>query len=149
MGALDSEVTRADDHSELHRLAALYARAVDMRDADILLGVFDPDARLRVYDPAGVEPPRSDMRGHEQLARITRSIARYDKTFHLVGNATYDITGDDAMGEVYCIAHHLSTEGDTTTDRVMYIRYHDTYRRNGAGWKIVDRRVDVDWTESR
>jgi hypothetical protein len=31
----------------------------------------------------------------------------------------------------------------------MYIRYHDTYRHDGDGWKFLDRRVLVDWTESR
>lgn len=138
-----------DPRTALRTLAEQYARAVDTRDAELLLNVFAPDARLRVYNPAGVEPPRSDRRGHDQLARITKSIARYAKTFHLVGNASYDLAGDDATGEVYCIAHHLSTDGDTATDDVMYIRYHDTYHRNGGEWRITDRRVDVDWTESR
>jgi hypothetical protein len=130
-------------------LADQYARAVDGRDAQVLLDVFDPDARLRVFNPADSEQPRTDLRGHCAIERITRSIARYAKTYHFVGNASYDITGDEATGEVYCIAHHLSNDGSTANDYVMYIRYHDAYRRDRDRWWIVDRRVDVDWTESR
>lgn len=139
----------SDDRGALRMLAEQYARAVDGRDTDLLLDVFASDARVRVYNPAGAQPPLGEMRGHGEIARITKRIARYDKTFHLVGNTSYDFAGDDATGEVYCVAHHLSSDGEATTDYVMYIRYHDTYRRDGAEWKIADRCVDVDWTESR
>lgn len=139
----------ADVRTALRMLAEQYARAVDVRDTELLLDVFAPHAHVGVYNPAGSEAPLGEMHGHGEIARITKRIARYDKTFHLVGNASYDIAGDDATGEVYCVAHHLSVEGDAATDSVMYIRYHDRYQRNGDDWKIVDRRVDVDWTESR
>jgi hypothetical protein len=138
-----------DTCGELKMLADQYARAVDGRDAHLLLDVFDPDARLRVFTPADSEQPRTDLLGHEAIERITRSIARYAKTYHFVGNASYDIAGDEATGEVYCIAHHLTQDEATPNDYVMYIRYHDAYRRDAGRWRIVDRRVVVDWTESR
>ena len=139
----------AEARRELKMLADQYARAVDRRDAPLLLDVFHADARLRVYNPAESEQPRTDLRGHDQLQRVTHSIASYAKTYHFVGNASYNVAGSEARGEVYCIAHHLTTGAAAATDYVMYIRYLDTYRRDGDRWKILDRRVLVDWTESR
>ena len=134
----------ASDHEALRALAAAYARAVDRRDEPAFLAVFRPDEELRIFDPSGVPEPRSVIRGHDELAKILVRIARYERTFHLVGTSAYEVDGDDATGEVYCVAHHLGSG----TDVVMYIRYQDVYRRDAAGWTIADRRVLVDWTES-
>ena len=93
------------------------------------------------------------VRGRDELADVITMIARYDKTFHMLGNARYDIADDTATGEVYCIAHHLaanpSREDGAPTDHVMYIRYRDDYGRDDHGWRIVERRVLVDWRETR
>ena len=90
----------------------------------------------------------------ERLARIPEVIQRYPKTFHMLGQSTYDIGDTEATGEVYCIAHHLTLDEPagpgTGTDYVMFIRYEDTYRPDGAGaWKFAQRRLRVDWTETR
>ena len=75
-------------------------------------------------------------------------LTRYDRTFHFVGNHRYWRNGDTASGEVYCLAHHLSTDTDGATDFVMLIRYLDRYRREPAGpWLIEDRLLRVDWSE--
>jgi hypothetical protein len=59
--------------------------------------------------------------------------------------------GEEATGEVYCVAHHLSSatpgEGD---DYVMYIRYLDAYvREAGDDWRITRRDVITDAVERR
>ncbi len=46
--------------------------------------------------------------GYDELGTIPRRIARYDKTFHFVGNHHCVLDGDKATGEVYCTAHHLN-----------------------------------------
>ena len=53
--------------------------------------------------------------------------------------------GDQASGEVLCVAHHLSRPptrrggpaGSAGTDMVWFIRYRDDYRRTDAGWRFV------------
>ena len=133
------------DADDLRALAAAYARAVDRRDADLLASVFAPDAVLEVYDPSTADAPTGVRRGHVELRAITDLIARFDATFHFVGQSRYDVDGDGATGEVYCLAHHLSGG----TDLLMLIRYDDRYRRGHDGWRIAHRRVLVDWKEIR
>jgi len=140
---------------ELRSLAEQYARGVDRRD-DVqgFVDLFLPDGVISVHDPSDSDEPR-EIRGHERLARIPEVIKRYPKTFHLLGQSTYDIGDGEATGEVYCIAHHLTPDDAAPeeaggTDYVMFIRYEDTYRPDAAGaWKFAHRRLRVDWTETR
>jgi len=120
----------------LHAAAVRYAMGVDRRDRDLFLSALHPEARLRV-SATGFEAD-----GHEQLAGVVDRMTAYDKTFHLIGNTRYDLDGDTATGEVYCLAHHL-TGGQ---DKVMVIRYQDAYSRHDSDWRITDRTVVVDWT---
>jgi hypothetical protein len=139
---------------ELRTLAEQYVRGVDRRDdVDAFVALFLPDATITIHDPSESTEPR-EIRGADRLARIPEVIQRYPKTFHMLGQSTYSIGDGEATGEVYCIAHHLTLDEPagpgTGTDYVMFIRYEDTYRPNDAGaWKFAQRRLRVDWTETR
>jgi hypothetical protein len=142
--------TEADVRAELRALAERYASGVDHREVDTLLGAFHADATLAVYSPPDADFPRSLREGHEGIGGIPAFLEVYARTFHLLGQSIYNIGDGVATGEVYCVAHHLVPNGHGGTDRVMYIRYEDTYRPGADGaWKIALRRVMVQWTETR
>ena len=134
---------------QLRSLAERYARGVDRHDdVDGFVALFLPDAVIEIYDPSDADEPR--VVPSERIARIPQAIQRYDRTFHLLGQSTYEIGEGEATGEVYCIAHHLTPDQHGGTNYVMYIRYEDTYRRDPEGaWKFAHRRLRVDWTETR
>ena len=145
MAATDDAATRR----ELRSLAERYASSVDRRDVDTFVPLFHSDAVITIHDPSESTEPR-ELRGLERLAKIPTVIARYAKTFHMLGQSTYDIGDGDATGEVYCIAHHLTPDVHGGTNFVMYIRYEDTYRTDADGtWRFAQRRLRVDWTEMR
>lgn len=142
-----------EEQLALHALSLQYAAAVDRRDQASFLGVFHPDAVLRIFNPSEALAPSTELVGHDQLGGVTTRITRFERTFHVVGGGRYDVAGDTATGEVYCTAHHL-TRGDATgpdaTDLVMFIRYVDEYRRDDAAeWLVATRTLLVDWTETR
>lgn len=134
--------------ADLHDLSVRYAAGADRRDAELFVSAFVPDGRLRRYDPSDAPEPSSDRRGRDALAEVPGLLARYARTFHLLGQARYDVDGDHATGEVYCLAHHLTDDAPPIV-HVMHIRYLDTYLRLDGRWGIEDRRVLVDWTERR
>lgn len=145
-----SVAATADDVIELRALADAYAHGVDRNDRDTFLSAFHPDAHLAVFANAEDNEPQSVRQGHEDLGTIPELLTRYDKTFHFVGNHRYTVDGGAAAGEVYCMAHHLTNDGHGATDFVMLIRYIDTYRKGADGaWRIAERAVRPDWTESR
>ncbi len=138
------------DIEALRTLAARYAAGVDGRRRELLLAAFHTDGELVVHrtPAAGGEPV--ELRGHAELARVVDVIARYEATFHLVGQGLYEVDGDFAWGEVACLAHHYRRSADGCSDRVVHIRYHDRYRRGEDGsWRIERREVRPTWAETR
>lgn len=132
----------------LWELSLGYARSVDRGDVDAFLALFTPDAQLTVHNPSDADPV-GVYHGHGDLERIPPRMARFAATFHMLGQSEYRLDGDEPTGEVYCMAHHRSAGDDNPTDYVMFIRYQDRYRRHEKQWRIAERRVLVDWTETR
>lgn len=133
-------------HARLRSLSVAYATGVDRRDRGRFLSAFHPDASLAVVSDGDPDDRRRVLRGHAELARVVDLIARFPKTFHLLGQASYEVGGGDAEGEVYCTAHHLDPTAGGGATMVMYIRYLDRYRTDDEGaWRIAERRVVVDW----
>jgi len=131
----------------LRALSAAYAAGVDRRDDSLVRSCFTADAELVVRGRDGVRPlPERRLVGRDEISGITTTIARYRRTFHLVGQGRYEIRGDRATGEVYCEAHHHAVDDDgVTTDRVLHIRYQDSYALSDE-WLITKRIVGVDWS---
>jgi len=129
------------DQAALRKLAELYARAVDRRDAELFLALFTDDAEL--------ESHANTWRGKEQLAQIpVRMRARYDKTLHTVMNQEVRIEGYRAGGETCSIAYHLFPPKDGRQERLdMWIRYQDRFVREDGAWKFARRKLDVQWIE--
>lgn len=136
---------------QLRLLAETYASAVDRGDSERFISAFHPDAALYTYASSDHDNPQGSRIGHEQLGKIPGMLRRYVRTFHMLGQSTYEIGPDRATGEVYCLAHHLTVgEDGKGNDHVMLIRYQDDYEPDAEGaWKIRQRRVVVDWTEQR
>lgn len=141
----------ADIHEALRSLAVRYAAGVDRRRLDLFLPVFRPGATLAVHRPqAGPDDKPRVLRGHAEISRVIELISRYPATFHLLGQSRYEVRGDRASGEVYCVASHYVPSDQGDRNYVMYIRYEDEYRRDRGGpWQIERRDVRPDWTETR
>jgi hypothetical protein len=134
----------------LFELSRRYAAAVDRRDVDAFLSVFAPDGRMSLCTGRDPDEVVRVITGHEELAAVPARLRRYDRTFHFVGQAGYEVDGERASGEIYCIAHHLTVGPSGAENKVMYIRYLDEYIAGPpGGWRIDHRRVQVDWTEVR
>ena len=74
----------------------------------------------------------------------------YTATMHFNGQSTVSLNGDTATGESYCIAHHLTVAEDgSRTLMLAHIRYLDQFAKQDGQWLFTERRLMVDWTETR
>ena len=110
--------------------------------------MFEPEAILRAH-PLNRNP--MIMSTHRELPKIIQAVEYWPRTFHMIGQALYQIDEQYAQGEIYCVAHHFSSsqpgDGD---DYVMYIRYVDAYSQEPDGrWLITARDVVTDAVERR
>jgi hypothetical protein len=73
----------------------------------------------------------------------------YQATMHFNGQSTITLDGDRATGESYCIAHHLFTDDGERKLMVAHLRYDDTFVKADGAWFFAERKLYVDWTETR
>jgi len=139
------------DRLALQDLVAAYARGCDRGEPEATAALFTPDGELRIFERGKVEAVRERL-GREAIASAMAGLSRYDATMHVVANHSVELDGDQATGEVYCLAHHIrDVEGPdgepVTSDYVMHIRYLDRYRRTDEGWRIAQRHLQLEFTE--
>ncbi|NQV05209.1 nuclear transport factor 2 family protein [bacterium] len=133
-----------EDRVALRHLVEQYAMAADRRDAALFADVFAEDGVLIT--------PKGEVRGRAELLAIPEQLDVFESTRHRVDDHSVVFPGSDgvrATGEVECVAEHRSVSGGRERVYVMYIRYHDEYVRDGSGWHIVSRRLDLLRDEHR
>jgi ketosteroid isomerase-like protein len=140
----------AADRLAIRELVDAYAHCADRRDAEGQMALFTPDSRFLVFMDATSAEPTQELHGRDALAPVFDNLNSYTATTHFNGQSTIDLDGDRATGESYCLAHHLSAEADGERAlMVASIRYLDTFARHEGRWLFAERRLMVDWTETR
>jgi len=139
----------AADRVAIRELIDAYARCADRRDADGQMALFTTDTHLVVYMDARSREPSMELHSRAELAPVFDDLNRYAATTHFNGQSTVAISGATATGESYCLAHHVSVEGSERTIMVASIRYEDTFTKSDGTWLFSERRLYVDWTDTR
>jgi ketosteroid isomerase-like protein len=143
-----AEIEQAD-RLAIRELVDGYAHCADRRDADGQQALFAEDCRFVVYMDGQGSDPTQALHGREALTPVFAALNDYQSTMHFNGQSTVALDGDSATGESYCIAHHLFTVDGERRLMVAWLRYGDTFVRRGGGWLFAERRLYVDWTETR
>src|SRR5271154_1788374 len=140
----------AADRLAIRELVEAYAHCADRRDAKGQMALFTTDTHFVVYMNAKDAKPSQELHSREELAPVFADLNKYDATMHFVGQSTiFTLTGDRATGEAYCIAHHLTVEGDKRRLMVAYLRYDDIFVKTDGAWLFSERLLHVDWIEER
>ena len=68
---------------------------------------------------------------------------------HFNGQSATRLDGDHASGVTYCLAHHVKVDGSARSLMIAAIRYLDTFVKQDGAWFFSQRKLMVDWTETR
>jgi hypothetical protein len=136
------------DRIEIRELVDAYARYADRREPEKQYALYAPLGRTLVYAEGPESEPQVLKTAAEHLAGFA-ALARYAATTHFNGQCTIELDGDEATAETYCLAHHILDEGGQRTLIVMSIRYEDVLMRTTEGWRFEERKLVIDWTDSR
>src|SRR5258708_40191812 len=138
------------DRVAIRELVEAYAHCADRRDAQGQMALFTVDTHFVVNMNAKDSTPSQELHSREELAPVFADLNKYDATMHFVGQSTiFTLTADRATGEAYCIAHHLTVEGDRRRLMVAHLRYQDTFVKAGDAWLFAERLLFADWIEER
>jgi ketosteroid isomerase-like protein len=145
----DIAPTELADRQAIRALVDAYARCADRRDADGQKALFTDDTHFVVYMDGEGTDPSQELNGREALTPVFADLNGYDATTHFNGQSTIALQGDRATGESYCLAHHLSTEGGERQLMIASLRYRDTFVKRDGTWLFAERKLYVDWTDTR
>jgi ketosteroid isomerase-like protein len=145
----DIAPTELADRLAIRALVDAYAHCADRRDADRQKALFTDDTHFVVYMDGEGTDPSQEINGREALTPVFADLNRYEATSHFNGQSTIALDGDRATGESYCLAHHLYTEGGERKLMVAYLRYRDTFVKRDGAWLFAERKLYVDWTDTR
>jgi hypothetical protein len=146
--AISSE--EAGDRLAIRELVEAYARCADRRDAKGQMSLFTEGAHFVVHMNAKDPKPSMELHGREALAPVFADLNKYDATTHFVGQSTIvTFTDDRALGEAYCLAHHLSIEDGKRKLMIASLRYLDSFVKTDGVWLFAERLLYVDWLEER
>ena len=140
--------TEAADRLAIRELIEAYAHCADRRDAKGQMSLFTEDARFVVHMNAKDPKPSQELHSREALAPVFAALNQYDATTHFVGQSTItSLTGDRATGEIYCLAHHVTTDGAKRRLMVASLRYLDRFVKIDGAWLFAERLLYVDWLD--
>ena len=140
----------AADRLAIRELVEAYAHCADRRDAKGQMALFTRDTHFVVYMNAKDPKPSQELHSREALAPVFDDLNKYAATMHFVGQSTIlTLTGDNATGEAYTLAHHLTIDGEKRQLMIAALRYYDTFVKIDSAWLFAERLLYVDWIEER
>jgi len=140
----------AADRLAIRELIEAYAHCADRRDAKGQMALFTTDAHFVVYMNAKDPKPSQELHSRQALAPVFADLNQYDATTHFVGQSSiFTLNGNRATGEAYCLAHHVTVDGEKRRLMVASLRYLDTFTKIDGAWLFAERLLYVDWLEQR
>jgi hypothetical protein len=139
----------AADRLEIRELVDAYAHCADRRDAKGQASLFTKDTHFVAFMDARSKKPSMEFNRREELELAFGELNKYEATTHFMGQSTVVLDGDRATGETYCIAHHVSLSNGRRTLYIVSIRYYDIFAKVEGKWLFAERKLMVDWTDTR
>jgi ketosteroid isomerase-like protein len=138
------------DRLAIRELIEAYAHCADRRDAQGQMSLFTPDTHFVVHMDARDPKPSQEQHSREALAPVFADLNKYAATMHFLGQSTIlSLTDDRGTGKAYCLAHHLTVDGDKRQLMIAALRYYDTFVKLDGSWLVAEHLLYVDWLEER
>jgi hypothetical protein len=139
----------AADRLAIRELVDAYAHCADRRDAEGQKALFTEDTHFLVYMNGEGTEPTEDLHGREQLTPVFAALKQYEVTMHFNGQSTARLDGAQATGETYCIAHHVFSADGERKIMLAYLRYLDSFVKQGGTWLFAERNLYLEYSDTR
>jgi hypothetical protein len=123
------------DRESILDVIARYARVVDDRDVDGIVGLFTDEGRIDFEGGEHSGVGHDGIRAAYETAFASPRMAGSTSSTHLMGNTLMTIAGDRAHAETDAVAFIASS----TTVVMRGLRYSDDLVQESTGWRIARR----------
>ena len=130
---------KIEDQLALKKLVDTFSNLADYKDTKAQMDLFTDDAE--VVSKTGDQTFRS--KGKKEIEKaFSDYLALFDIVYHLNGQQTVDINGDQASGISYCFVTLIGNGKKNQSG----VRYKDTYVKQNGKWLIKKRESDFTFT---
>ncbi len=130
---------KIEDQLALKNLVDTFSNLADVKDTKAQMNLFTDDAE--VISKADGKTFKS--KGKKEIEKsFSDYLALFDIVYHLNGQQTVEINGDNATGISYCFVTLIGNGKKNQSG----VRYHDTYVRQKGKWLIKKRESDFMFT---
>ena len=137
----DERLRQLCDREEITWALNEYCNALDRMDLARLRALFTEDCLVE-YGPEDWLRSRGAAALEQSLARMWR----WARTSHHLSNVQIEFSRvDEAIVRSYVQAWHERPDGTTGT---IFGQYHDRFVRRDAGWRITERRMFMNGSDS-
>lgn len=133
-------LAEAADRLAIQEVLAQHSRGVDRADESILKSAYWPEAEVAY---GGFNGP-----AHEFCELLPGAIKRYAATQHTITNVSIDLRDGEARVETYVTAYHYLAAEEGDSEMTYLGRYLDRMQKRGDVWRILHRRVVMDWNQN-
>lgn len=127
------------DRMALKELVDTFSNLADVKDVDAQMALFTDNAE--VHSKSGDRV--SVMKGKEQIGKaFANYLALFDVVYHLNGQQTVEIKGNEATGISYCFVTLIGGGKKNQSG----VRYRDTYVKVDGKWLIKKRESNFMFT---
>ncbi|MEM7099931.1 MAG: nuclear transport factor 2 family protein [Pseudomonadota bacterium] len=129
------------DRLAIQDVLTTHSRGVDRADGELLKSAYWPEAEVAY---GGYNGP-----AHPFCETLPSGIKKYAGTQHRVTNVNVEVKASDAVVESYVTAYHYRADPEGGDTEMTYIgRYIDHMQKREDVWKIMFRRVVMDWNQN-
>jgi len=139
---LEEAVRGLLDREAIRETLLRYASTIDVKDWAALRDLFADDAVITMVGGART------MGGDNIVEYVRHRCRNRVWQHHLLSVYEVSVDGDTATALTYHTSHQ-TTEGRPEHVMQLVARYRDRLRREGDGWKIVEKTMELGWHEER
>ena len=127
------------DRMALKELVDTFSNLADVKDVDAQMALFTDNAEVHSKNGDRV----SVMKGKEQIGKaFADCLSLFDVVYHLNGQQTVEIKGNEATGISYCFVTLIGGGKKNQSG----VRYRDTYVKVDGKWLIKKRESNFMFT---
>ena len=135
-----ASVEELADRLAIQEVLFTHSRGIDRLDQACIEAAYWPEAEVAYGSFNG--------RAHEFAVLVIPALRdQYELTQHSVSNTLIAFFGDRAKSESYVTAWHLLPGAEE--EMVFSGRYLDIHEKRDDQWKMIHRRVVMDWSRRR
>lgn len=144
---LEKRIAQIEDRIAIKELVDTFSNLADVKDVPKQVLLFTENA---VVESVVNGQPGATLTGRKQIGDSFAGFLRlFDVVYHINGQQTLTLNGDQASGISYCLVTLIGNENGKRMKTTMGVYYHDEYVRQNGQWLIAKRRSNFAWQEKQ